>query len=904
MTVSRWKILTIGNSVSRGRIAELLSPAQYDMLDYAQHDTADLFAILNAGKNSDCIIVDFISLDISISNLLSALSARGYSDCPIIVMIDRCSLDDVRKIIQAGVQDVICKEQLTSQDLIHTVEIAIERCRISNETVQREKVQHESEQQSIFALAASGGGAWNWDLITDTTWWSDEMYALCGVAPGTVITLNDSLALTHENDRERLQWTVEKSIAERSDFWCEYRICHAQRGERWVQARGRVVFDTAGNASRLQGVTLDITERKEAEERLRLNEERLRLATYFAEVGFWDVDLVRDELTWPASVKAMFGISANISVSMTDFYAGLHPDDRVTTTKAFLAACDPNEKAVYDVEYRTIGKEDNVIRWVAAKGRGVFDEQQRCTRVIGTAIDITARKNAEAALRESESALHTLADAMPMLAWMAHADGWIFWYNKRWYEYTGTSMADMEGWGWESVHDAEHLPLVKERWKRSIATGAPFEMTFPLRGADGIFRPFLTRAVPIRDSEGKITRWFGSNTDVSPERAIQARLEASEARLREADQRKDVFLATLAHELRNPLAPIRSAASILAFPSLTADQIKSAQQIIHRQVKHMALLLDDLLDVARITQNKMELKKEKVSLLSIIESAVEAVNPLIEHRKHRLEVKLPGDNIVLWGDPLRLSQIISNLLTNAAKYTDPEGHILLSVQEENGQLRINVTDNGIGISASALPNLFTMFSQVDATTNRSEGGLGIGLALAKALVEMHDGTLEVYSQGIGHGSSFTIHLPVSVVSSERSITKTELKEIKTSCRVLIADDNEDAANTLAILIELLGHEVHVVYGGRDAISAAESFAPDLALVDLGMPDVDGCSVAEAIRKEYWGQEIHLVALTGWGQEKDRLRTAAAGFHQHLTKPVDLAKITALFSVPELSEKTG
>lgn len=1153
MTISPRTILSISNSVNRIRIAELLTPAQYYFLDDVQPDEVDLPTILNSACKADCIIVDHAWLDINTFEALLSLRTEGFTTCPIIVLTDSWNLEEVKKVIRAGAQEVICKDRMTSEDLVHAVEIAIERHTLSKDAAQREKMQHESEQRSIFALAASGGGAWDWDFITDTAWWSDDMYTLFGVTPGTMIGLENSLALTHEKDRERLQWTVEKSIAERSDFWCEYRIVNPQRGERWVQARGRVVFDTAGNAVRLQGVTLDITERKQAEERLRLSEERLRLATYFAEVGFWDVDLVNDELTWPASVKTMFGISADMPVSMTDFYTGLHPDDRELTTEAFLAACDPLKKAVYDVEYRTIGKEDGVIRWVAAKGRGVFDEQQRCVRVIGTAIDvstrrqaeqalrdsearlrvltenakvglvvngpdhryrfvnqayadilglpsadivgkhvseilphvyeqqirprlerafvgeavtyelvvpprsgddvrryavtyqpanqaggmpivivviydvtelkkaqeeaerarnllaafidavpgvvfaknregqmlianrgttnligkppqdylgktdaeflndgkqaavimetdrrvmdngiteqieeeiqltdgtpvvffstkaplrndaneiiglisssidITARKKAEAALRESESALRTLANAMPMLTWMAHPDGWIFWYNNRWYEYTGTSVMDMAGWGWESVHNPEYLPLVKERWMESIAAGTSFEMTFPLRGADGVFRPFLTRAVPMLDSGGQITRWFGSNTDVSPERAIQAKLEASETRLREADHRKDVFLATLAHELRNPLAPIRNAAAILAFPSLTTDQIKSAQQIIQRQVKHMALLLDDLLDIARITQDKLELKKEKVLLSSVIDSAVEAVNPLIERRMHQLEVIIPKEDFVVVGDPLRLSQIISNLLTNAAKYTDPEGKILLSAQKEDGKLFISITDNGIGISTHALPNLFTMFSQIAETTSRSDGGLGIGLALAKGLVEMHGGTLEAFSQGLGHGSTFTFYLPLPISNSDSFSAGTESSDAKKSHRVLIADDNADAADTLAILIELMGHEVKVVYGGQAAISVAQTFLPDVALIDLGMPDIDGCSVAKAIRNESWGNGIYLVALTGWGQEKDRARTTAAGFHQHLTKPVDTAKIMALFPVSELRE---
>jgi PAS domain S-box-containing protein len=1152
MTTSCGKIFIVGSRELRPRTTQLLRHPLFDVFELVDVDVreAGLEQVLASIDERSCVIVGSSFLEADTTNILSILGIEGRSVCPIVVVTDQWDSHNVKELLEAGAQDVVTLNELTSEKLKHLIEVATERYKQASEAAARENLLHQREQRLGFALAASGGGAWEWDFKTDTAWWSDDMYPLFGVPSGTVMGLENSLALAHEDDRERLAWTVKKTIAERSVYFCEYRINHSSRGERWVQARGRVIFDSQGNAVRLQGVTVDITERKQSEERLRLSEERLRLATYFAEVGFWDVDMVNEKLTWPSSVKAMFGISSDRAVSMADFYAGLHPEDLVATTEAFLAACDPLQKAIYDVEYRTVGIEDGVTRWVAAKGRGIFDDQQRCTRVIGTAIDIstrrgaeqalrdsearlrvltenarvglvvngpdhryrfvnqayadilglpsadivgkhvseilpsvyeeqvrprldlafagesvtyelvvpsstykdlrryavtyqpaqqsggmpivivviydvtelkraqeatehasnllsafieavpgivfaknrdgqmlvanrgateligrpmqdflgktdaeflndpnqaaaimetdlrimnsgvteqieedvqladgtsavffstkaplrnhqneviglisssidiTARKKAESALRESESALRTVADAMPTLTWMAHADGWIFWYNKRWYEYTGTSVMDMAGWGWESVHDPECLPLVRERWMESISSGRPFEMTFPLRGADGVFRPFLTRAVPMHDADGRITRWFGSNTDVSPERAIQAKLEESESRLREADHRKDVFLATLAHELRNPLAPIRSSAAILAFPSLTNEQLVSAQQIIQRQVSHMALLLDDLLDVARITQDKLELKKERVSLLNVIDSAVEAVRPLIDRKRHRLTLDLPNDDVVILADALRLSQIISNLMANAAKYTDAEGSIILSARKETNKLEISVSDNGIGISANALPNLFIMFSQVAETTSRSDGGLGIGLALAKGLAAMHGGTLEAASPGLGYGSTFTFTLPLHVSPEEALSTKAEPIPIKNSRRVLIADDNEDAANTLAILVELMGHEVQVVYGGRAAISAAESFLPDVALIDLGMPDIDGCAVAKAIKNESWGSDVYLVALTGWGQEKDRLRTTAAGFHQHLTKPVDSAKIMALFPEAE------
>ena len=281
-------------------------------------------------------------------------------------------------------------------------------------------------------------------------------------------------------------------------------------------------------------------------------------------------------------------------------------------------------------------------------------------------------RQSESSHEESERRFRTMNDAIPQLAWCAHADGYIHWYNRRWYEYTGATPAEMEGWGWQRVHDPRHLPAVLERWRGAIAAGTPFDMEFPLRGADGQFRTFLTRAVPMRDTQGRITQWYGTNTDIDEAKQTENKLRATETALRESDQRKDIFLATLAHELRNPLAPIRSVAQLLGSPSLAPQQLQFAQGVIQRQVRHMAWLLDDLLDVARITQGKLVLKKERVALTSIVDAAVETARPLLDSKSHRLVVSLPAQEIRLDADPLRTASRkccgIEFPDDNAAKY--------------------------------------------------------------------------------------------------------------------------------------------------------------------------------------------------------------------------------------------
>jgi len=369
-------------------------------------------------------------------------------------------------------------------------------------------------------------------------------------------------------------------------------------------------------------------------------------------------------------------------------------------------------------------------------------------------------------------------------------------------------------------------------------------------------------------------------------RDSEERLRLAVAALRDADRRKDAFLATLSHELRNPLAPIRNAAEVLASPGLTPMQLRWTQSVIQRQAAHMASLLDDLLELTRITQGKLQLRKQTCSIRSIVEAAVETARPLLEKKRHELRIRVPDDIPPFIADPVRLAQALSNLLTNAAKYTDAGGWIELSARLEE-RLTIAVEDNGIGIPAEQLEGLFTMFTQIPSAVGRSEGGLGVGLALVKGLAELHGGAVEAQSEGVGKGSRFLITLPFEAGPQSESPVKEGPAVIPSGkLRVLIADDNRDAADTLSMVLSMDGYEVRTVYGGRAAVSAAEAFRPDVALLDIGMPDVDGHAAAKAIRQQRFGLDIYLVAITGWGQQDDKRRALEAGFATHVTKPVD------------------
>ncbi len=370
------------------------------------------------------------------------------------------------------------------------------------------------------------------------------------------------------------------------------------------------------------------------------------------------------------------------------------------------------------------------------------------------------------------------------------------------------------------------------------------------------------------------------------------------AELREADRRKDEFLATLAHELRNPLAPIRNALQILKMPRVDAATAQEVREVMERQVDQLVRLVDDLLDVSRVMRGKVELRQEPVELASVIARGVETAMPLIDVQGHELSVSIPTDSLMLDADPVRLAQVIGNLLTNAAKYTEASGRIWLTAERDDGHVSLRVRDTGIGIAADMLPNVFDLFVQVDRAAARSQGGLGIGLTLVKNLIEMHGGTVDAKSAGLGKGSEFIVRLPLSQVEPQKESDndrdgQPQLDFSSPGHRLLVVDDNEDAANSLAVLLRLKGHQVKVAHHGRAALEIAQNYRPDMIFLDIGMPGMDGYEVARRLRQHPDLKNVVLAALTGWGQQEDRRRSAEAGFDHHLVKPPEPKVVESL-----------
>jgi PAS domain S-box-containing protein len=410
---------------------------------------------------------------------------------------------------------------------------------------------------------------------------------------------------------------------------------------------------------------------------------------------------------------------------------------------------------------------------------------------------------------------------------------------------------------------------------------------------------------PLRDSEGRVIGASKIARDVTERKRVEAALQEAVAALREADRHKDEFLALLAHELRNPLAPLRAGLQIMRMAADDAALVARTRDMMDRQLSHMVRLIDDLLDISRISRNKMELRRSRVLLADVVSSAVETARPVLEAAGHELAVSLPAEPVHLDADLTRLAQVFGNLLHNSSKYTERGGHIWLTATVDGELLVVAVRDDGIGIPAAAFPSIFDMFSQVDRSTERSRGGLGIGLALVKGLVEMHGGSVEAASPGPGRGSTFTVRLPVlkGLAEPAPEVPAAACPDSSGSNRrILVVDDNRDAAATMATMLQMLGNEVRTAKDGLEAMAVAERFRPQVVLMDIGLPKLDGYEVTRRIREQAWGRDTVVVALTGWGQEADRSKSREAGCDGHLVKPIDLASLEKLLI--ELQGKTS
>jgi len=519
-------------------------------------------------------------------------------------------------------------------------------------------------------------------------------------------------------------------------------------------------------------------------------------------------------------------------------------------------------------------------------------------RVIGAskiARDITERRQVEA---EREKFVTLVESSMDFIG-ICDLQGSPLFVNR-----AGLAMV-----GLDSLDEARRVPVASfffpEDQSRMMQEFFPSVLREGHGEIDVRFRNFKTgearwmayKVLTLPDESGQPIAFATVSQDVTERRRLEDNLRELAANLSEADRRKNEFLAMLAHELRNPLAPLSNAARAVRLGGREGESLRSASDMLERQVAQMSRLVDDLLDMSRITRGRIELRKERVDLGSIVSHAVEAARALYRSMDHEMTVTMPDTPMQLSADPTRLAQVVGNLLNNASKFTDKGGHVWLTVERDGHEAVIRVRDNGIGIAEEHIPGLFEMFAQIDTSLERSRGGLGIGLTLVKTLVEMHGGTVHARSDGPARGSEFTVRLPIlsDVVStaSDEGASEPPLPAVKS--RVLVVDDSEDGAESLAMLLQLSGHETHIAHDGVEAIEAAERLRPDVVLLDIGLPRLNGYEVGSRLRKKPWAKDLALVALTGWGQDEDRHRSREAGFDAHLVKPVDYGALLKLLA---------
>jgi PAS domain S-box-containing protein len=623
----------------------------------------------------------------------------------------------------------------------------------------------------------------------------------------------------------------------------------------------------------LTGMGIDVTRRQQAE----MAQSYLAAIVESSDDAIVSMSLDGVITSWNKGAERTFGYSAEEVVGKTIMV--LVPPELVQEEDEILGKLREG-KSVEHFETEWVRKDGSRIQ-ISATVSPIRSADGVIVGASEIAHDITKRKWEESVLRESEGRFRALADSAPVLVWMQDASGVLF-VNRAYLDFLGLDdRATIRGIDWEQYIHPEDREAYVAAYLDCLARRAPFDAECRFRRHDGEYRWMRSAAVPRLTAEGEFLGHTGCAFDVH-----EARMAA--AALREADRHKDEFLAMLAHELRNPLAPIRNAVQALKIIGPPDPQTQKLRDMIDRQVTHMSRLVDDLLDVSRITRNKIELRKERLELMTAVVRAVETSRPMIDARKHRLTVSLPPDPAPVEGDLTRLSQVISNLLDNAAKYTEEGGNISLTSEKSGSRVVIRVKDDGMGIPSHILPHVFDLFTQADRSLDRSQGGLGIGLTLVRRLVELHGGSVEAHSAGPGKGSEFVIYLPLATVVESKGEMPEPAAAVRSErcCRILVVDDNMDSAESMATLLRLDGHEVRVVYDGLAAVESALAFRPQVVLLDIGLPGLDGYEVARRLRLSNETKDIFLIALTGYGRTEDRVRALTSGFNYHITKPVD------------------
>lgn len=737
---------------------------------------------------------------------------------------------------------------------------------------------------------------WVTDPTGYCTYLSQSWYDFTGQSEATGLGLG-WLDATHAEDKEYAKDVFLSANVRQEAFWLEYRLRRKDGEYCFCIDAASPWFGVDGQFKGYVGSVIDITERKRAEAAAEEHRRLLKAVTDNASVSLFIMDEHQHCVFMNPAAEAMTGFTlAEVQGrALHDLIHHTRPDGSYYP----LAEC-PIDRA-FPQNNQEQGEEvfvrkDGSFYYVSYTASPIRDPIE----IRGTIIevqDITQEKQAEERFR-------LMANSIPQLAWMANPDGWIFWYNQQWYDYTGTTPQQMQERGWQSLHDQSELPKILVRWQHSINTGEPFDMEFPLRGADGVFRWFLTRMNPMKDAQGKVVLWFGTNTDVSEQRKLiferATALETERAAREEAEKAnrvRDEFLAILSHELRSPLNPILGWTRLLKSGRLNPQKATQALDIIERNAQLQVDLIADLLDISSILRGKLSLNVSVVNLSDIIAAAIETVHLAAQVKS--IEIRPTIDSILgqVMGDAVRLQQVVWNLLSNAVKFTPNGGKVEVRLTCVGTDAQITVSDTGKGIEPDFLPYIFEYFRQEDASITRKFGGLGLGLAIARQIVELHGGTIAVDSPGVGQGATFTVRIPLAPQSSTTppvtlsSESTFDLSEMF----ILVVDDEADSRELISFILEQEKAIVTVASSAIEALQVIERSMPNLVISDIGMPELDGYMLMRQIRTMPQGNQIPAIALTAYAGEIDRKQAEAAGFQLHLSKPIEPAQLLEAIS---------
>jgi PAS domain S-box-containing protein len=769
---------------------------------------------------------------------------------------------------------------------------------LTKEITERKRIEamlYEQRESLRVTLASIGDAVISTDRDGQVTFMNPVAEELTGWRQEEALRrpLTDIFKILNEETRKPVENPVAKVLQQGVIIGlANHTLLIARDGtERPIDDSAAPIRDSQGNILGVILIFRDVTERRRAEEA------NLRLAAIVESSDDAIIGKTLDGIimSWNAGAERIFGYSAEEVLGR--HISILAPPERSDEIPKILERIRSGERIDH---YETIRrrKDGQRIR-ISLTVSPIRDASGKIIGISKIARDITERKRAEEELRKSEEQLRAIFNQTTVGIAQTDLTGRFLFVNQRYCEIVGRPTEEVLRLRMQDLTHPEDLPHNLALFERMIAGGPAFVLEKRYIRPDGSYVWVSSSVSVVKDPQGHPQYTIVVVQDITD------RKKAEEA-IKEANRRKDEFLAMLAHELRNPLAPISNTLKLMQLRGIQDPVLKRSLDIMDRQVQHLTRLVDDLLDISRITQGKITLRKEPVELRTLLTHAVETSRSLIETHQHELLVSLPERPIYVEVDPIRLEQVVVNLLTNAAKYTDPGGRIGLICESEEDQVVIRVWDTGIGIPSEMLDQIFDLFTQIDQSLARSRGGLGIGLTLVRSLVEMHGGSVSAYSAGLDQGSEFVVRLPISPKTplEQPHVISETTKRDQQRLRILVVDDNIDAAVTLGEMLELWGHEVRVVYDGLSAIETASTYQPDIIILDIGLPRMNGYEVARKLRQEANLSQITLVALTGYGQGEDQDPFREAKFDYHFTKPIDLAALRRILEIKSQQRESG